>query len=217
MMKTSVLTALFLFSAFVAFAQEKDVRFQKELKLNVSFLVTESGYTLGNLAPVFILENKSGNRHEFELNRLFIYKEVTKKTNSYGNPYEDTNSRYSIGLRYQYTYSFPTGKKVSPYIGGAFLTDWTMRNFETTSSTIYPNRTIFNTNALEFVPGAKWRITERLGLDISTVFYVLTHELLFDRVENPSPPIRAQQNAQSKFYSRPFDFFLSRVGFYVKL
>jgi hypothetical protein len=217
MMKASLLTALLLFSAFVAFAQEKEVRFQKELKLNVSFLMTESGYTMGNLAPVFILENKLGNRHEFELNRLDFSEKIEEESDRYGNAYEDTDSKYSIGLRYQYTHAFPTGKKVSPFIGGAFLTIWTMRNFETTGSTQYPNRTILNTNAFEFVPGARWQITERVGLDISTIFYVLTNELLFDRVENPSLPIRAQQNGQSKFYSRPFDFFLSRVGLVVKL
>lgn len=216
-MKTSVLTALLFFSVFVAFAQEKEVRFQKELKLNVSFLVTESGYTLGNLAPVLLLKNKQQHRHEFELNRFDFSEKIEEERDRYGNVYEDTDSKYSIGLRYQYTHSFPTGKKVSPYIGGAFLTVWTMRNYETTSSTIYPNRTILNTNAFEFVPGARWQITERVGLDISTIFYVLTNELLFDRIENPSLPIRAQQNGQSKFYSRPFDFFLSRVGFYVKL
>jgi hypothetical protein len=217
MMKGSLLTALLLFSAFVAFAQEKEVRFQKELKLNINFLMTESGYTLGNLAPVFILENKAGNLHAFELYRLDFSENIEEETDRYGNAYEDTDTRHSIGLRYQYTHTFPTGKKISPFIGGAFLTVWTLRSFETTVSTIYPNRTIINTNAFEFVPGARWQITDRVGLDVSAILYVLTNELLFDKVENPSLPISAQQNGQSKFYSRPFDFFLSRVGFYVNL
>lgn len=216
-LKAWALAALLLLSVSVAFGQEKEIRFRKGLKLNVNFQTTGSGYTLGALAPVFILENKAGNQHGFELNRLAFSKEVKEKTNRDGSMYEDTHSYYRIGFRYQYTHSFLTGKRISPFVGTAFLTAFTRRNFETTGSTVYPYRTIINTNAIEFVPGARWQITDRVGLDVSAIFYVLTNDLLFDRVENPSLPISAQQNGQSKLYSRPFDFFLSRLGFYVKL
>lgn len=216
-MKPFVLAVLFLLSVSVVFGQEKEIRFRKALKLNVNFMATEGRDTLGGLAPVFILENKAGNQHSFELNRLAFSKEVEEKTNRYGSLYEDTHSNYSIGLRYQYTLSFLIGKRISPFVGAAFFTALTRLHFKPTGSTIYPCRTIININAIEFVPGARWQITDRIGLDVSAIFYMLTNKLLFDRVENPSLPMSAQQNGQSKFYSRPFDLFLSRVGFYVKL
>lgn len=217
MIKTLTLLFLLLIAIPATYAQEKEPRFQKELKLNVSFLSTESGYTLGSLAPVLLLKNKQHHRHEFELNRFGFSKKVEEKAPRNGSPYEDTDANYSLGLRYQYTHSFSSGGKIDPFVGGALLTTWSGRSYETTGSTVLPNQLILNTNALELVPGFRWRFTERIGLDVSTIFYVFMHEFIYHKVENPALPIGAQQHAQSKSHSRPFDFFLSRVGFYIKL
>lgn len=216
-MKPFLLSVLLLLSFSVAFGQEKETRFRKALKLNVNFMATVDRYRVGDLAPVFILENKAGHQHSFELNRLAFSKEVEEETNRDGSLSENTYSFYRIGLRYQYTHSFLTEKKISPFVGAAIIAVLNGRNFETTGSTSFPNSVLANTNAIEFVPGARWKLTDRVGLDVSAIFYLLTHDFLFEKVQNPSLPISAHQNWQNKFYLRPLDFFHSRVGFYVKL
>lgn len=217
MKKTLTLLFLLLTILSAAYAQEKEPRFQKELKLNVRFELSEGGYTLGGLFPVLLLETKQQHRHEFELNRFGFSKKVLENALRNGAAYEDTEVNYSLGLRYQYTHTFAGGGNLAPFVGGALLTSWSGRSYETTSTTIFPNRTISNTNAIELVPGFRWRFTERIGLDVSTNFYVFTHEFFYAKVENPALPIRAQQAWRNEFHSRPFDSFLSRVGMYIKL
>lgn len=213
------LSALFLFlcTCLTSYSQEKEVTLQKGLKLNVNLQFNERGHTLGNLAPAFVLENRHGNSHTFELNKIGFIKEIKTERDKYGNSFQTILKRRSLGLWYQYTHYFFAEERLLPYIGGAFLSLWGHNKFETGENSLFPYQHLGNANAFEFVPGARWRITERMGLDMAVVFYMLVHEFSYDKVENPYLPIRAQQNFSNQIYSRPFDFFLSRLGFYVKL
>lgn len=49
---TLMLLFLLLIAIPATYAQEKESRFQKELKLNISFQFAERSHTLGSLAPV---------------------------------------------------------------------------------------------------------------------------------------------------------------------
>ncbi|WP_152425028.1 hypothetical protein [Nafulsella turpanensis] len=216
-MKKKLLILLILLLRFSSYAQKEVPRFQKEVKLNVPLLLKANHLGLGNLAPVFIMENRAGKLHEFELSWFSLSRDLEEDTNSQGKVFKNIHLRYNGGLRYQYTHMFSAEKRISPFIGGAISTIWYSHTFKPMTLMKFPSSQVRNTNALELIPGFRWRLSERVGVDVSIILNAVVHKFNFDKIENPALPLKYWRNWNNELYVKPFEQLHTRFGLFVKL
>ena len=215
MKKLIVLLGLLL--PFASFAQGDETRFKKEVKLNVNFWAAEENFSIGNLAPAFTLQNRKQNRHTFELYDFGFSRKVEGELDGYGNEYKNFFHNYTFGVRYKYTQSFLSEKSFSPFLGGGVLAMWNLKTFKSSSELHYPRAWLNTLSAFELVPGIRCRLSKRVGVDVSAVFYVIEYEAKYTEVENPALPLKYWKNWKSELNVKPFEGIYGRVGLYVKL
>lgn len=205
------------FNLKAVFAQEKNPRFEKEIKLNINFRTVDGGFMAGELVPVFILKNQRLNRHEFELSSASFYNKKIELRNKHGDSYFDRSIQNRLFLRYQYTHTFLTEASFSPYFAGALKSGWKYGHFYPGSLADFERLSNKHENVLEIIPGARWSLSGRFGIDFSVILPLIRQEFEYQRVKNPSLPIRSQRLAINSFYFQPFEQFHSRLGIYIKI
>lgn len=214
-MKRTFLTLSFcLFCACIAFGQEK-VKSNKELKLNFSILMPDAQGWADFVSPVFILEKNAHTRHEFELSSFGFSKRREKERDRQGQEYLIRRADHGLGLRYQYTRSFLPDARLSPFIGGSFQTRWSYLSFASERRPSFRHLHHSNVNMVELVPGLRWRITERLGIDYAVGLNVLQHNFGYSRLH--SHALGNQRYGSYSLQSHPLESFRNRLGLYIKL
>lgn len=198
----------------VAIAQQ-EARFRKELKLNLNLEHSGGQWQLGPLAPVFTLVTDKLHRHEFELSSFRFSGSQTPQQAIAGQAYNTTKASHALSARYQYTYSFLSGARLSPNLGASLESQWSYQSFGRRSARTFRYSEWVNNNFLELVPGLRWKLTERMGIDYGVAVPLLSHNFVYGRINSLAMGDRAY--GYYSLMSDPFGFFRSRLGIYVKL
>lgn len=211
---TSVLYFILL-GVNIAFAQEKEARFQKELKLNLHIMLSADSWQLGPLSPVFTLTAKEHHRHDFELSN-FRFSRYHEPQRAFPlQRYPITEASHALWLRYQYTYSWLPEARFSPNLGASLQSRWSFQSFSQQRVPFFQYNEWVNSNFLELVPGIRWRLTERVGMDYGIAVPLLQHTFVYGRLNSLALGDRAY--GSYSVVSDPFGFFRSRLGVYIKL
>lgn len=197
-----------------AFAQQ-EAKFSKELKLNFNIQYSAENWQLGPLSPVFTLVTPKHHRHDFELSRLRISGQQDSQRTTAVQAYPILHSNHAFWARYQYTYSFLPASRFSPNLGGSLESRWSYESFSMKRPRPFRFGEWVNHNFIELVPGLRWRLTDRMGIDYGIAVPVLQHTFVYGRLNSIAMGDRTY--GRYSIVSDPFAFFRSRLGIYVKL
>lgn len=215
MKKISSILYFFILGVNIAFAQEKETRFQKELKLNLHIMFSADSRQLGPLSPVFTLVTKKHHRHDFELSNFRFSGENRAQKAFYLQKYPTAEVSHALWLRYQYTYSLLPEARFSPNLGASLQSRWSYQSFSQQRLRPFRYNEWVNHNFLELVPGVRWRLTDRIGIDYGIAMPLLQHTFVYGRLNSLALGDRAY--GRYSIGSDPFVFFMSRLGVYIKL
>lgn len=214
MKKISSILYFLLVVVHFAFAQQ-EAKFSKELKLNMNMRYSAESWQLGPLSPVFTLVTPKHHRHDFELSRLRISGQQDSRRTTAGQGYPMLNSSHAFWARYQYTFSFLPASRFSPNLGGSLESRWSYKSFSILRARPFRFGEWVNHNFLELVPGLRWHISDRIGIDYGIAVPVLQHTFAYGRLRSVAMGDRAY--GRYSIVSDPFGSFRSRIGVYVKL
>lgn len=214
MKRTSSILYFLLLFVNIAFAQQ-EAKFSKELKLNLNFMHSGESWQLGPLSPVFTLAAKKHHRHDFELSSFRFSRQQEPQGAISGRSYPVTNAGHAFWARYQYTYSFLPEARFSPNLGASLQSRWSYQSFARQRVRTFRYSEWVNNNFLELVPGVRWKLTERMGIDYGIAVPLLHHTFVYGRLNSRALGDRAY--GSYSIISDPFGFFSSRLGVYIKL
>lgn len=214
MKRTFLILNFCLLYACIALAQE-DVKFNKELKVNFPFQVAAGRWQPESLAAVLILETKRKNRHEFELGRFGFSRRGDQETDRHGQEYLIHRADHGLRLRYQYSFSFLPEARFSPFLAGSVQSRWSYYSFASERRPSFRYFHHSNVNIAALVPGARWRINERIGIDYGLEINLLQYNFQYSQIR--SLGLGNYYYGTYSLRSEPFSAFRSRIGLYVKL
>jgi hypothetical protein len=198
-MKVCILIALLVFFQASCFGQnESDARsFLLKLNVNYSRKYPTEGYSFGNLAPAIMIKSKRGIFHEVELNRLMVDRTVNEINNSQGQLVGGHDNRiFEAGVRYQFTWSATRGGKLRPQVGLSWLTSYTHNKTIPLSLNAYTRYTSRISETIDIVPQLRYNLYGEFFVDLGFPVRILSAGYLFQRIENPSIPLRNQKNGE---------------------
>lgn len=214
MKRTFLILSFCLLCICMAFGQE-EVRFNKELKLNFPFQLAAGHFQPQSLAPVLILETKKQHRHEFELSRFGFSRRGDWETDRQGREYLVHRTDHGIWLRYQYSFSFMPEARFSPFLAGSIQAGWTYHSFATDRLPSFRYHHHNSSNTAAVMPGFRWRINERVGIDYGLGINLLQYDFRLTRIR--SLALGNYYYGTYSLQSEPFSALRSRIGLYIKL
>jgi hypothetical protein len=188
-----ILLGFILSSGTQAWSQSKALK----LNLNMGFDRDNSESYVGRLAPVLIIETKTGDLHQIEWTSFSI--------SQFSDRDEDSTNQFSlatyggIDISFRYQYSIPltkNSKNVIPYLGisgrmgVAYEYDAPL-----TSDEFYTHATDVFTR-LGLVPTLRFRASKRLFLDVEIPLEFINLYSTWSRTDNPALPLRQQQTTE---------------------
>jgi hypothetical protein len=202
-------SAIFLLYTFVfpfSILQGQDTipskSFKYIFKANINYSHPSFGtYSIGNVAPDWVIRNKKGNFHEFELTGISV--------NKYETLNSGTQTSSSIRFRYQYDIALiKQDRKIIPFIGLSAMAFSGKINI--IPSTPIGYNKIFDAGVrVGIVPGVYFFPGKKLSIDFSMPleFASLAYRQLY--VANPNVPANQQTNSNLDFNT----YFLNPLRF----
>jgi hypothetical protein len=158
--------------------------------------------SIGNVAPDWVIKNKKGNFHEFELtgisvNRFEYVKHGTQKSSSFS-------------LRYQYDISLiKKDKKIIPFIGFSAMASSNKSNFSSSDTSYFDGRRFNSSVRLGVVPGVYFFPCKNLSVDFSMPLDMASFGYFKHYVAIPNIPSNQQTSSNFDFNT----YFLNKLRF----
>ncbi len=173
-------------------------------------------YSMEGFAPAIILATKRNNFHEFEVSKFIFNKERDPNTNPTFQG-SDLHKNVDIGLGYQFIWSLTKRKsRFVPLLGlGSsvrFLKTKTITQF--ISSFDRDDSSLVA--SINLVPQIRYFAGKNFFFDLAIPINFIDLGYQWQRIENPSIPIRQQQNDGYAFEFIPFSVLQVKVGVGVK-
>lgn len=196
-----LLTCLLISMSTIGFGQVRADR----LKAHVNYNKTNDGHNVGRLAPAIVLKGEKRFEHELELNSIEKSKEMQTHyfASRPGFSADFMVRNYALALRYQFS-AYLTNKedaKWLPQVGVSILPAVQHTINETDDPGVIDRS---NTNfdvALSIVPQLRRQLSKRAFLDIAIPITPLSFEYRYQRIKNPSIPVRQQRNDDTELAS----------------
>jgi hypothetical protein len=204
----SISLILFFFILSISFLKAQNPEpvktFKYIFKANINYSQRHGNFQIGNVAPDWIIKNKKGNLHEFELTEISVNR---KEFSNYG-----LTKSSSFRLRYQYDILLiKKDKKIIPFIGFSALASTSKNNYQSSDTYNFSFRTFNSGLVFAVVPGVFFFPCKNLSIDFSMPLDLAGMRYHQQYVANPNIPSNQQSNSNLDFNS----YFLRTLRFRV--
>ena len=173
----------------------EDYKYSARININYHKVWEETGFSIGNLSPVFTFKNRKNHIHEFELIKFDIDKtqDRTVRNGMVISGIRETS--HHIALRYQYDLLVLKGlKNFRPYVGPSISLHFQWQNIEPLVTNSFTRKFFTYYNILSVVTGTRYSIGKRLFVDLSIPIEFFAYRLESTSIENPFIPRDQQGN-----------------------